>query len=143
MCKAGFTISLIGGRVTRTALVEKTELNAEYEKLLEAALAELGDMYFAMMSLHLGSRYADMCREWSAHGPGAYLGGAPAVYLGLGSTTTLHVDHRDAPLSSYPEPSSCTVLARLDTNEPPRTNPSAPPIAAELVALAHMGNKAS
>ena len=62
MYKAGFTISLNGGRVTRTALVEKTELNAEYDKLLEAALAELGDMYFAVMSPHLGSRYAD-CAE--------------------------------------------------------------------------------
>ena len=100
-------------------------------------------MYFAVMFPHLGSRYAVMCREWSAHGAGACLGGAPAVYLGLGSTTTLHVDHRDAPLSSYPEPSSCTVFARLDANEPPRTNPSAPTIAAELVALGHMGNKAS
>ena len=130
MYKAGFTkftISLNGGRITRTALVEKTELNAEYDKLLEAALAELGDM----------------CREWSAHGVGAYPGGAPAVYLGLGSTTTLHVDHRDAPLSSYPEPSSCTVFARLNANKPPPTNPSAPTIAAELLSLAHMGYKAS
>ena len=143
MYKAGFTLSLNGGRVSRTALVEKTELNAEYDKLLEAALAELGDMYFSLMSPHLGSRYDDMCREWSAQGAGAYLGGAPAVYLGLGSTTTLHVDHRDAPLSLYPEPSSCTVFVRLDANDPPPTNGSAPTIAAELLTLAQLGNKAS
>ena len=84
MYKAGFTLSLNGGRVSRTALVEKTELNAEYDKLLEAALAELGDMYFSLMSPHLGSRYDDMCREWSAQGAGAYLGGAPAVSLAWG-----------------------------------------------------------
>ena len=116
MYKAGFTLTQDSpGVVCRPALLRKTNENVEYDKLLEAALAILGDKYFDIMEPVLGSRYHDMCREWSQLGGGAYLGGAPAVYLGLGSTTTLHVDDRDMRCGPEADCGACTVFARFDT----------------------------
>ena len=112
--KAGFTLTQDSpGVVCRPALLTKTAENVEYDKLLEVALAVRGDKYFGIMQPVLGSRYHVMCREWSNLGDGAYLGGASAVYLGLGITATLHVDDRDVRRGPEADCGACTVFARF------------------------------
>ena len=55
--KAGFTLTQDSpGVVCRPALLRKTNENVEYDKLLEAALAILGDKYFDIMEPVLGPR---------------------------------------------------------------------------------------
>ena len=57
-----------------------------------------------------------MRTSWEEAGGAAYTGGAPSVYLGLGSTTTLHVEDLDLPLRGDVRTGSGTVFARFDVD---------------------------
>lgn len=76
----------------------------------------LGDIYFDLVHDHLGPRYAQMRKTWEDAGGAAYTGGAPSVYLGRGSTTTLHVDDLDLALRGDVRAGSGTVFARFDVD---------------------------
>ena len=106
------------------------DANHRYDRLLEAALALLGDIYFDLVHDQLGPRYAQMRTSWQAAGGAAYTGGAPSVYLGIGSTTTLHVDDMDYPLGGNVVSGSATVFARFDVDPAANSDGS---IAAQLL----------
>lgn len=106
------------------------DANHRYDCLLEAALALLGDIYFDLMHDHLGPRYTQMRTSWQAAGGAAYTGGAPSVYMGIGSTTTLHVDDMDYPLRGNAAAGSATVFARFDIDPAAASDGS---IAAQLL----------
>ena len=89
-------------------------------RLLDAALAELLGVYFHCAAEPLGPRYRRMRDVWSDAGGEAFAGGAPAVYIGDGPCTSLHIDIGDTPLFAPTLPPDddrtpgCSVLLRVD-----------------------------